>query len=391
MEILNQFNSHVTALSKSPTLKITALAKKLKKEGKDIINFAAGEPDFDTPDFIKQAAKDALDQGFTKYTPSSGAPELKAGIVEKLQNENSLGYTPENILVTTGAKFSVFLGIFALIEKDSEIILPEPYWVSYPEMAKIAGAKVRTLPTHRENGFKIDPKKLAAAITARSKLIILNYPSNPTGVTYTESELKALWDVIKDSNLWVLSDEIYEHILFDKRTHTSFAALNKEAYNRTITVNGFSKCFSMTGWRLGYIAAPVKFVQEASKMIDHTTSGANSIAQKAACVALAKGQEWTGHIKKIFQERRDLLFESLSGHPSLSPLKPQGTFYLFCDISQSGLSAYDFASRLLDTHSVAVIPSEGFGIEGYIRISFATSTEQIKEGARRIKEFMDNL
>lgn len=391
METVYNFNPQVLNLSKSPTLKITALAKKMKKEGRNVINFAAGEPDFDTPDFIKEAAKRALDEGFTKYTPSSGLPDLKKRIAGKLQNANNLSYTEENILVTSGAKFAVFLGIFTLLEENSEVLLPSPYWVSYPEMVKMTKGILRILPTSLEESFKITPEKLAAAITPRTKLIVFNYPCNPTGATYSRQELAALWDVIKKKNIYVLSDEIYEHILFDGRTHVSFGSLDAAALSRTITVNGFSKCFSMTGWRLGYIAAAGDFIKEASKVLDHTTSGANSIAQKAACAALEEQGQWTGHIRAVFQKRRDVLYQSLAQESRLGPVKPEGTFYLFCDISKTGLSALDFASRLLDEYEVAVIPSEGFGIKNYIRISFATGTENITEGAARIKKLVSQL
>ncbi len=391
METVYNFNPQVLDLSKSPTLKITALAKKMRKEGRNVINFAGGEPDFDTPDFIKEAAKKALDEGFTKYTPSAGLPDLKQRIVRKLQKENSLSVTEENILVTSGAKFAVFLGIFASLEEGSEVILPAPYWVSYPEMVKMTKGTLRVLNTSAEDSFKITPRKLAEAVTSRTRLIVLNYPCNPTGATYTEDELRGIWEVIKKTNMYILSDEIYEHILFDGRAHVSFGSLDEQALARTITVNGFSKCFSMTGWRLGYIAGPADFIKEASKVLDHTTSCANSITQKAACAALEGGGQWTPHIRKIFQERRDVLYQSLKEEARLGPMRPQGTFYLFCDISPTGLSALDFASRLLDEYEVAVIPSEGFGVKQHIRISFATSTENIIAGAARIKKFASQL
>lgn len=383
-------NRKLASVNSSPTLKLTSLAKKLKKEGKDVINFAAGEPDFDTPHFIKEAAKKALDEGYTKYTPSAGLIELRETIAQKLKEENNLNYSFDNIIVTSGAKYAVFLAIFSLVNSKEEVIIPSPYWVSYPEIVKLAGGKIKILSTEKKENFKINPDKLKNLLTSNTKVLILNYPANPTGVTYTEEEIRNLWDVIRGANLIVVSDEIYEKIIFDEMTHTSFASL-EGAFERTLTINGFSKSFSMTGWRLGYIAGPKEIIGEIKKVIDHTTSCANAVTQKSAVAALKSGENWYREIRSVFQERRDLIYQELKACQNILPLKPSGTFYIFCDIQNTGLSAFEFSSRLLQEYLVAVIPSEGFGIDGYIRISFSTSKECIIEGVRRIREFLDHI
>ena len=383
-------NKKVDSLQRSPTLKITSLAKKLKKEGKDVINFAAGEPDFDTPSFVKQAAQRALAQGLTKYTPSAGSSELREAIAQKLRDENHLDYHWENILVTSGAKYSVFLAIYSLVNPQDEVILSSPYWVSYPEMIKLTGGKIVILPTTKEENFKINPLRLQKAITQRTKLLILNYPANPTGITYTAKELESIWDVIRGRHIFVLSDEIYEKIIFDERTHISFGSL-EGASEQVVTVNGFSKSFSMTGWRLGYLGGPLNVIGYAQKIIDHTTSCANSIAQVAGLAALRDGRDWCKKIKNEFQERRDCIYEGLSSCKNMSVVRPMGTFYIFCDIHKTGLSAAEFSTRLLKEQLVAVIPSEGFGLENFLRISFATDKEHIIQGVQRIKNFVSSL
>lgn len=380
-------NPRVLALNKSTTLKITALTKKLKKEGKDVINFAAGEPDFDTPDFIKDAAHKALDQGFTKYTPSTGIPELKIAIANKLVDENNIPCKPEDIIVTVGAKYALFSALLGVVREGDEVILPAPYWVSYPEMISLVGAKQVILETKEEDNFKIDSKKLAKLINSRTKLLILNYPSNPTGITYTKDELEAILNIVKDTNIIVLSDEIYEKLLYDGIKHTSFASLSG-GYQRTITVNGFSKAFSMTGWRIGYLAGSNELIEQISKVIDHTTSCACSFSQYGALAALSDTR-WQEHVRSEFEKRRNALWQGLiSNCGQLKPFKPQGSFYLFCDIRQTGFSSQDFATKLLEQQLVSCIPAESFGAEGFVRFSFATSIEQINKGVERIKKFL---
>lgn len=390
MDYKNVLNEKLFSINRSPTLQFTSLAKQLKAEGKDVINFSAGEPDFDTPQFIKSAAKKALDNGITKYTPSTGFFELKEAIAKKLSIENRISCSAENIIVTAGAKFAVFLAILSLVNDGDEVIIPSPYWVSYPEMVKIARGKIRVLPAKKENNFKITSQDLKSVITNKSKLLILNYPANPTGITYTKDELEMIWRAIQGFDLFVLSDEIYEKIIFEDIEHVSFASLDG-AGQRTITVNGFSKSYSMTGWRIGFMAGPREIIQEASKIVDNTTSCPNSFAQKAAIGALKNNKDWFKFIKSTFQERRDLIYNGIRGCKNIFPLKTQGTFYLFCDISNTNLSSVDFASRLLNEQLVSVIPSPGFGIEGYVRISFSTSRENIEKGIARIKKFVSNI
>jgi len=381
-------NPHVTALNKSATLKITALTKKLIAEGKDVVNFAAGEPDFDTPEFIKTAAKAAIDSGFTKYTPSCGLPQLRQAIASKLSQENNIPTKPEEVIVTSGAKYAIYVALTTLVQAGDEVIIPSPHWVSYPEMVELCSAKAKFLPS-TSGDFKIDPSKLKEAISAKTKVLILNYPNNPTGITNTKQELAAIYEAIKDANIFVISDEIYEVLSYDSNVHSSFAA-QAGAQSRTITINGFSKTFSMTGWRLGYLAGPAEIINQASKIIDHTTSCASAISQKGALSAL-EDKQWPKKVKQIFEERRNILWEGLNSYAELKPVKPQGTFYLFCDIRPSGLGSFDFASKLLEKYLVSCIPADPFGSPGFLRISFATSKEQIEKGIERIGQFLKEL
>lgn len=382
-------NPSVSSLDESITLKITALTKKLIKEGKDVVNFAAGEPDFDTPLFIKQAAKVAIDQGLTKYTPSTGRIELKEAIADKLQQENNIEASVGNIIVTSGAKYSIFTAMLAVLPPGDEVIIPQPYWVSYPQICKLTSAKAIFLPTDKSNNFKIDVKELKKAITSKTKLLILNYPNNPTGSTYSRCELEEIFEVIKEKNIFVLSDEIYEVLTYDGQEHVSFASL-PGAFNSTITINGFSKTFSMTGWRIGYLVANKEIIKQASKIIDHTTSCASSISQSAALAALG-GREWQKDLRIKFQERRNVLLKGLSAFSELKPIKSQGTFYMFCDIRGTGMGSLDFSTKLLEKFFVSCIPANAFGEEGYVRFSFATSLEQINKGIDRIRSFLKEL
>ncbi|MEI8350365.1 MAG: pyridoxal phosphate-dependent aminotransferase [Candidatus Omnitrophota bacterium] len=382
-------NPRVSALSPSATLKITSLTKKLKKEGKDVVNFAAGEPDFDTPDFIKEAAKKAIDQGHTKYTPSSGTVDLRDAIAKKLHEENGIPCEGKNIIVTCGAKYAIFAAIIATVSRGDEVLLATPYWVSYPEMVKLAGGKVKFIRTDKKDNFKIRKEKIEKSITAKTKLLILNYPNNPTGITYSLQELEEIRAVAATKDFWILSDEIYEMLVYDGRKHTSFASLDGMA-KRTITVNGFSKTFSMTGWRLGYLAADSILVEQIAKIIDHTTSCASSVSQIAALAAL-QNTAWPQQMRKEFENRRNLLYNGLGQLKAIQPIKTEGTFYMFCDIRKSGLTSADFSSRLLEKHLVSTIPADSFGAEGFIRLSFATSTEDIKKGIERIKTFAQSI
>ncbi|MCF7873028.1 MAG: pyridoxal phosphate-dependent aminotransferase, partial [Candidatus Omnitrophica bacterium] len=295
-------NPQVLSLTKSATLKITALTKQIKKEGKDVVNFAAGEPDFDTPGFIKTAAKVAIDQGFTKYTPSSGDNRLREAIANKLKNKNNILVDKENIIVTSGAKYAIFIALLSLLSDGDEVLIPSPYWVSYPEMVKLTPAKAKFIELSEQNNFKLTPKLLKASITDKTKVLIFNYPNNPTGITYNEKELREISEIIKDANIYVISDEIYEVLVYDKKSHVSFASFDS-MQDKTLTIGGFSKSFAMTGWRVGYLAANKDLVKEISKVVGHTTSCPCSVSQAAALAAL-EDKEWQSQISLKFEERR---------------------------------------------------------------------------------------
>ncbi|MFO8053030.1 MAG: pyridoxal phosphate-dependent aminotransferase [Candidatus Omnitrophota bacterium] len=382
-------NPQILSLTKSATLKITALTKQIKKQGKDVVNFAAGEPDFDTPDFIKTAAKVAIDEGFTKYTPSSGDNRLKEAIANKLKTNNGILADKENIIVTSGAKYAVFIALLSLVSPGDEVLIPLPYWVSYPEMVKLTPAKAKFVELTEQNNFKLTPTALRKAITDKTKVLIFNYPNNPTGVTYSKKELIEISKVIKDANIQVVSDEIYEVLVYDKREHISFASLDS-MQDKTLTIGGFSKSFAMTGWRVGYLAANKELVKEISKIVGHTTSCPCSVSQAAALAALGD-RKWQDQIGLKFEKRRDLLYKGLNGTPKIKPFKPEGTFYMFCDIRETGLTSFDFCSRLLEEELVSCIPADSFGKEGFIRISFSASLEQIRKGLERINNFVKKL
>ncbi|MFH1776784.1 MAG: pyridoxal phosphate-dependent aminotransferase [Candidatus Omnitrophota bacterium] len=383
--------SRVENLISSPTLAISAKIKTLKAAGKDIVGFGAGEPDFDTPDFIKQAAIEAINSGFTRYTPSSGIPELKQAIIDKFQRENNLKYTSEQIVVSSGAKHSLFNIIQALCEEGDEVIIPAPYWVSYPEMVKFSGAGPVIVHTTAINNFKVKPKELFSAITPKTKLIILNSPSNPTGSLYHKEELEDIARIAVGHNIFVISDEIYERLVYEQQEYISIAALNSKIYDLTITVNGVSKSFAMTGWRIGYCAARREIAQAIAKIQDHSTSNPVSISQKAALAALGGSDRCVKEMRDEFQKRRDFMVKKIAGIKKLCCTKPEGAFYIFCDISKTGLSARDFAMRLLEEKFVAVVPGEGFGSDKHIRLSFATSLDNIKKGLERIEAFIASL
>ena len=378
-------------LNPSSTLAITAKAKKLKSEGHDIVNFAAGEPDFDTPDFIKDAAITAIKAGFTKYTPTTGIPELKKIIADKLRKDNSLEYDSSQIVVSCGAKHSIFNALFVLLNKGDEAIIPSPYWVSYPEMVRLSEGKPCFIETSPKNDFKITIKDLEKYINPKTKVIILNSPSNPTGCIYTEDELRQIAKICVAKKIFVISDEIYEKIVFDNLKHVSIASFGKDIYNLTITVNGLSKSYSMTGWRIGYLAGPADIVDAVSKLQDHSTSNPASISQKAAVAALNVPDDFSKLMAAEFQKRRDYTIERLDKIKKISFVKPKGAFYIFCDISKSGLDSLTFANRLLDEVYVSLVPGIGFGRDGYVRISFATALTQIEKGMDRIEGWLDKL
>lgn len=391
MKIDTRLAERLKKINPSSTLEITSKAKKLKSEGKDIVNFAAGEPDFDTPDFIKAAAIEAINSGFTKYTPTTGIPELKKLICQKFKKDNSLEYAPGQIVVSNGAKHSIFNTLMVLLNRNDEVIIPLPYWVSYPEMVNLCEGRPRFIKTTFANNFKISAEDLAKHISAKTKVLILNSPSNPCGCVYNRKELEAIAEICVSKNIFVISDEIYEKIIFDGQKHISIGSLNKDIYELTITVNGLSKSHSMTGWRIGYLGAPNDVANAISKLQDHSTSNPNSIAQKAAVAAMSAPEDFTQKLCLEFSQRRDYLAERLNGIKSLSFSLPQGAFYMFCNISKTGIDSLTFAKRLLDEEYVSLIPGSSFGMDNYIRISFATSIEELKKGMDRIEKWVGKI
>jgi aspartate aminotransferase len=385
--MLTKVNSRIAHVLGSTTLAITARANELKAQGVDVVSFAAGEPDFDTPDHIKEAAVKAINGGFTKYTPSSGTEELRTLICEKLRRDNGLEYKPGQIVVGCGAKHSIFNAVMVLCDAGEEVLIPAPYWVSYPEMVKIAGATPKYIQTTQASNFKITPEQLKAAITSRTKLLILNSPSNPTGSVYSRKELQAIADICVDHKIYVISDDIYEKLMYTDEPFVSIASLGKEIYDLTITINGVSKAYSMTGWRIGYAAGPADIMGYMKNLQDHSTSNPTSISQKAAVAALKAPEDSIKLMRDEFKVRRDLMMSLIDGIPGVSYIKPEGAFYLFCDFSKYGPCA-EVAKRILNEVNVAVIPGDGFGAEGYLRLTFCTSQERIREGVARIKKWI---
>ncbi len=391
MKIDTRLSERLKKINPSSTLVITSKAKKLKSEGKDIINFAAGEPDFDTPEFIKSAAIEAINAGFTKYTPTTGIPELKKIICEKLYKDNSLRYSPSQIVVSCGAKHSIFNALAVILNHGDDVLIPSPYWVSYPEIVNFCEARTVFIKTQSENNFKINVKDLEKHITAKTKVFILNSPSNPAGSVYNQDEIKAIADICVSKRIFVISDEIYEKIIFDNLKHISIASMGGDIYDLTITINGLSKSYAMTGWRVGYLAGPQDIVEAVSKLQDHTTSNPASISQKAAVAALEAPEDFIKGMALEFQKRRDYCAGRLIKIKKLSFVQPQGAFYIFCNIAKTGLDSLTFANRLLEESYVAVIPGAAFGRDDYIRISFAAGIKQLEIGLNRIEEWLDKL
>ena len=388
-------------ISPSITLEITAKAKKMKAEGISVIGFGAGEPDFNTPDFIIESAKKALDIGFTKYTPASGTPELKKAICNKFLRDNGLSYTPDQIVISSGAKSSLYHTMEALVDCGEEVIIPSPYWLTYPELVKLADGKCVFFQCKKENGYKITAEELENAITDKTKCLILNSPCNPTGAVYSEKEIRALAKVCEEKGIYVISDEIYEKLIYDGNEHFSIAKCSDYMKEHTIIVNGMSKTYSMTGWRIGYIAAPVKLAKAISSIQSHTTSNANSIAQYASVAALEdkQGEEFIAKMQGVFDERRKYMIETLNSIKEVSIAVPEGAFYVFVDVSSLYGKSYNgqeikgsltFADLALQK-GVALIPGVAFGDDNCIRLSYAISIEDIKEGLNRLIEFIKEV
>ncbi|MEG4105261.1 pyridoxal phosphate-dependent aminotransferase [Microcoleus sp. S13_C5] len=383
--------ARVGEVSPSITLAIAAKAKAMKAEGIDVCSLSTGEPDFDTPEHVKAAAKQALDEGKTKYGPVAGEPQLKAAIARKLRDDNNLNYQPENIIVTNGGKHSLYNLMMALIEPGEEVIIPAPYWLSYPEMVKLASGKPVIVRTDASTGYKITPEQLSRAITPKTKLFVLNSPSNPTGMVYTSAELKALAEVIVDRDILVVADEIYEKIIYDDAQHVSIGSLGKEIFDRTLISSGFAKAYSMTGWRVGYLAGPNELIKATSTIQGHSTSNVCTFAQYGAIAALESSQESVEKMRLAFAERRQVIFELLDAVPGISCIKPDGAFYMFVNISKTGMNSLEFCDAFLEQQQVAVIPGIAFGADDHIRLSYATDLGTIKKAVERLDKFVRSL
>ncbi|MEM9541728.1 MAG: pyridoxal phosphate-dependent aminotransferase [Cyanobacteria bacterium P01_E01_bin.42] len=381
----------VTKVPASMTLAISAKAKAMKTEGLDVCSFSAGEPDFDTPEHIKEAAKKALDEGKTRYGPAAGEPKLREAIAKKLQTDNRLNYEGKNIIVTNGGKQSLFNMMMAAIDIGDEVIIPVPYWVSYPEMVKLAGGIPVLVPTEASNGYKITPAQLREAITPKTKLFAFNSPSNPTGMVYSPGEIRALAEVIVEKDLWVVSDEIYEKILYDGAEHLSFGAVSPEVFARTITSNGFAKSYAMTGWRVGYAAGPVELIQAMTRIQGHSTSNVCTFAQYGAIAALEGPQDPLQVMRDAFTERRRFILDRIAAIEPLTCPQPEGAFYVYINIEKTGMDSLEFCNLLLDRHYVAAVPGIAFGSEGEIRMSYATDLASIEKGLERLEKFVSSL
>jgi aspartate aminotransferase len=379
------------SLSPSLTLVIDSKAKEMKAKGEDVVGFGAGEPDFDTPQHIKDAAAAALAAGFTKYTPSSGIPELRQAIADKFLRENGLTYKPSQIIVSNGGKHSCYNVILATCQEGDEVIIPAPYWLSYPEMVKLAGATPVILETTDQTEFKVTPAQLRAAITSKTRLFVLNSPSNPTGSVYTPDEIKALGDICVEKGVLIMSDEIYEHLTYDGAQVKSVASFSKAHYDHTIIVHGFAKAWSMTGWRLGFLAAPEPIAKAIDAVQSHSTSNPCSFAQKGGVAALTGSQAHLPGWLAEYAKRRTRAWEMLNAMPGVSCVNSKGAFYLFPNISKTGLKSADFCARLLEQEKVAAVPGIAFGADDYIRISYATSLANIEKGLGRMDRFVRSL
>ncbi len=377
------------AMSPSMTLAISSQAKAMVAAGIDVCNFGAGEPDFDTPTPVREAAKAALDTGKTKYVPTGGVLRLRELIAEKLRVENNLPYTPEQVIVSTGGKQAIFNMFMALLNRGDEVLIPSPHWVSYPEMVRLAGGRPVFMPTTAQTDFKITPEQLDAAITDKTRVLILNSPSNPTGSLYARDDLVALADVLVARGISVLSDEIYEKLVYDGQQHVSIGSVSEAIFALTITCNGFSKAYAATGWRMGYAAAPVHVTKAAINIQSHTTSCANSFAQYGVIAALEGPQDTIEAMRQSFEHRRDLMYEGIR---ALLPCpKPQGAFYVFPDISELGVDSLTFCTRFLEQEHVAIVPGVAFGNDANVRFSYATDVASIEKGLVRLARFLRSL
>lgn len=395
-----QISNRCRSISPSPTLVIDSKAKAMKKKGIDVVGFGAGEPDFDTPEYIRNAAKAALDEGMTRYTPSSGTLELRTAICEKLKRDNGLEYEPDQIVVSNGAKHSLFNICQTILDPGDEVIIPEPFWVSYPELVQIAGGVPVMVHGHEENDFLVSADDMKPYITPRTKAIILNSPNNPNGCVWPREMLEDIARLAVENQLFVISDEIYEKLVYDGEKHVSIASLGEEIKAQTFVVNGFSKAYAMTGWRLGYCAGPTNVMKAVGALQSHATSNPNSIAQYAGYVALSGGDDIIAVMVAEFDRRRKHIVSRINAIPGLSCRMPKGAFYVMMNISEligaaQGdkviRSSTDFAELLLENAKVAVVPGLGFGSDMHVRLSYATSMENIDRGLDRIAQFVGSL
>src|SRR6266550_2572725 len=386
-----KISRRAAALTPSLTLAIDSKAKQMKAEGQDVIGFGVGEPDFDTPQHIKDAAIQALNAGFTKYTAAAGIPELRQAIADKHKRENGLSYQPSQIIVSCGGKHSCYNVFMATCQEGDEVVIPAPYWLSYPEMVKFAGAKPVIVNTSDETEFKITPEQLREALTPRTRIFLLNSPSNPTGSVYTPEEIKTLGDICVEQGVLIMSDEIYEHLLYDGAKHKSVASFSQAHYEHTVLVHGFAKAWSMTGWRLGFLAAPEPIAKAIDAIQSHSTSNPTSFAQKGGVAALTGSQEHLPKWLAEYDKRRTYAWKKLNSIPGITCCNARGAFYLFPNISGLGLKSTDFCAKLLEQEKVAAVPGIAFGADDYLRISYATSMANIEKGLDRIEKFAKGL
>jgi aspartate aminotransferase len=380
--------ARVGQVTPSLTLAIDSKSKAMKRDGIDVLSFSVGEPDFDTPAHIRTAAATAMEQGKTRYGPAAGEPGLREAIAQKLQRDNDLCYEAANIVVTNGGKHSLFNIMMALVEPGDEVIIPAPFWVSYPEMVKLAEGTPFIVQTTTESGFRITPEQLRQAITPKTKFLILNSPSNPTGMVYTPEEVRAIAEVIVEKDIWVISDEIYEKILYDGAAHLSIGAVSPAAFERTIVSSGFAKTYAMTGWRVGFLAAPLPIIKAVETIQSHSTSNVCTFAQYGAIAAYEGSQDCVKEMVSAFAERRQVMLEYLNSIPGFTCPVPTGAFYMYPNIGKLGMNSLDFCSGLLEKYQVAAVPGVAFGTDDCIRLSYATSVENIRKGMDRLAAYV---
>ncbi|WP_080873104.1 pyridoxal phosphate-dependent aminotransferase [Oceanobacillus timonensis] len=391
-----KLSNRVESLTQSSTIAISSRANELKASGQDVIALGFGEPDFNTPKYIMDAAKQAMDDGFTKYTPSGGIPELKNAIIHKFKRDQHLTYTSNQVIVTAGAKYALYALFQAILNDGDEVIIPAPYWVSYPEQVKLSGGAPIYITALEENDFKITSEQLEQAITPKTKMLIINSPGNPTGMMYNKDELEQIGKVCLKHNIVIVSDEIYEQLIYTTDEHVSIAALSEELKNQTVIINGVSKSHAMTGWRIGYAVGPEPIIKAMTNLASHVTSNPTSISQYAALEAYENEQDnRVTEMKEIFSERLHVFYDLLVDIPGITCVKPKGAFYLFPNVKEAATaggfqSVDEWGKALLEEEKVALVPGSGFGAPDYVRLSYATSTELLEEAARRIKRFVVN-